>query len=267
MYIVQLKKYYNMPTFLFDNIIFGPVASRRMGVSLGINLLPTELKFCNFNCVYCECGFTPLANREIAKLLPPRHEVVKRLHAYLTSDAQKPDAITFAGNGEPTIHPEFVQIITDVIEVRDAYSPKSEIVVLTNATQMHKPAILEALARVDRCMFKLDSGINSTIDIINQPAVPADVEKYIRQISEFKAKKIIQTMCIEGEYNGTHFSNVSEQEMNALIDAYKKIMPHEVILYTIERDTPIDTLKKVPRDVIELFAKKIEDAGLNVSIS
>ncbi|HON52021.1 MAG TPA: radical SAM protein [Bacteroidales bacterium] len=256
-----------MPTFLFDDIIFGPVQSRRMGVSLGVNLLPKTIKYCNFNCIYCECGFTPLANKEISHLLPSRQDVAKHLTSYLQNNTIKPDAITFAGNGEPTIHPDFCEIINDVIAIRNEFAPKTEIVVLTNATQIHKPSILQALEKVDRCMFKLDSAIESTIRAINQPGKQLNVQDFIKHISLFKGKKIIQTLCISGEHNGVQISNITDTEINALIEVYKKINPDEVVLYTIQRDTPIETLQKISKETLEKFAKKVELAGIKTIVS
>lgn len=256
-----------MPTFLFDDIIFGPVQSRRMGVSLGVNLLPRTIKYCNYNCVYCECGFTPLANKEIAKLLPTREQVAQHLTSCLKQMPSKPDAITFAGNGEPTIHPQFCEIIDDVISIRNSIAPDTEIVVLTNATQIHKPTILQALERVDRCMFKLDSAIQSTTIAINQPGKNPDIDAFIQQVSAFKGKKIIQTLCIQGEYNGVPFSNITDVEVDALIAAYSKIQPYEVVLYGIQRDTPIQTLQKISKETLEEIAKKIEIAGIKTVVS
>lgn len=256
-----------MPTFLFDKIIFGPVQSRRMGVSLGINLLPQTIKYCNFNCVYCECGLTPTPKKDIITLLPSREDVRKHLTTYLQKKEQTPNAITFAGNGEPTIHPEFVGIIDDVIELRNTLAPNSEIVVLTNATQIHKQHIFDALSKVDRCMFKLDSALNSTIQAINQPSQTIDIEKYIENIRKFKGKIIIQTLFIRGIHNGISFDNTSPEELKALIHAYKKIEPNEIVVYGIQRDTPISTLTKIPKDELTLIAEKIQKSGFTVSTS
>src|SRR5690606_9932656 len=221
---------------------------------LGINLLPQTIKYCNFNCVYCECGLTPLPHKDIINLLPSREEVRKNLTTYLQKRGQRPDAITFAGNGEPTIHPEFVGIIDDVIEIRNTLAPNAEIVVLTNATQIHKHHIFDALSKVDRCMFKLDSALSSTIQAINQPSQTIDIEKYIENIRKFKGKIIIQTIFIRGTHNGISFDNTSPEELEALIHAYKKIAPDEIVVYGIQRDTPISTLTKIPKDELTLIA-------------
>ncbi len=256
-----------MSTFLFDEIIFGPVKSRRMGVSLGVNLLPKTVKYCNFNCVYCECGLTPLPHKDIMKLLPSRDEVRNALQTSLHTMQHLPDAITFAGNGEPTIHPEFVGIIDDVIEMRNSLAPKTEIVVLTNATQIHKPHIIEALSKVNRCMFKLDSAISSTIQSINQPNQTIDIEKYIENLRKFTGKIIMQTLFIRGTYNGVSFDNTTDAELDALIAAYKRIEPHEIVVYGIQRDTPISTLTKTSKNELISISNRIQKAGFTVSTS
>lgn len=256
-----------MPTFLFDKIIFGPVQSRRMGVSLGVNLLPQTVKYCNFNCVYCECGFTPLPNKEIIQLLPKREDVARELTRYLQNTEQKPDAITFAGNGEPTIHPEFTAIIDDVISIRNLYSPQTEIVVLTNATQIHKPHILAALSKIDRCMFKLDSAVEATIQAINQPSQPIEIDSFVEKIKNFTGKVIIQTLFIRGSHNNQTFDNTTDAEIDALLKAYAKIQPHEIVVYGIQRDTPIQSLIKIPKEELETIAQKIQEAGFSVSLS
>jgi len=256
-----------MPTFLFDNVIFGPVQSRRMGVSLGVNLLPTSEKFCNYNCIYCECGFTPLPTKDTKSLLPPRSEVKVQLKNKLKSMNPKPDAITFAGNGEPTIHPEFCEIIDDTIEMRNEICPDTEIVVLTNATQIHKAHIIESLQKIDRCMFKLDAGFDSTIEKINKPLQPSNVAKFIELVKQFKGKIIIQTLFIKGEYNGEAFDNTLDEEVEALLDCYKKIQPNEVVVYGIQRDTPVDSLYRIPKEKLEEIAMRIKALGIQVSVS
>ncbi len=255
-----------MSTFLFDSVIFGPVQSRRMGVSLGVNLLPSTEKFCNYDCVYCECGFTYKPSENTKSLLPPRLEVCAQLKSKLVSMEQKPNAITFAGNGEPTIHPEFCEIIDDVIDIRNEFSPLTEIVVLTNATQIHKPNIIKSLQKIDRCMFKLDSGVESTIQKINQPVKSPNIEEFIKNITQFP-NCILQTLFVSGKHNGQSFDNTTNEEVEALISCYKQINPSEIVIYGIQRDTPINTISKVSKEKLEQIADKIREVGLNVSVS
>ncbi len=255
-----------MSTFLFNDIIVGPIRSRRMGLSLGINLLPTKIKFCNFDCIYCECGLNQPFTNSIEKELPSQAQVMEHLTHALQTMPQKPDAITFAGNGEPTIHSEFAQIIDGVIELRNTYSPQSEVVVLTNATQLHKINIVNALQKVDRCMFKLDSAIPETISAINQPANKDFLSNFVRNIQSFKGKKIIQTMFLRGLVNGKTIDNTAYVEIDALIEVYKQVQADEVFLYSIQRDTPI-VLETVSKEELEKIAERMRNAGILAHIS
>src|SRR5664279_5666595 len=177
-----------MSTFLFDEIIFGPVKSRRLGVSLGINLLPTRKKICNFNCIYCECGWTKDINKALSRL-PDRKEVFHALDhklSELKSKGKPPDVITYAGNGEPTLHPEFPGIIDDSLILRDKYFPKAKIAVLSNSTTISDPLIKSALLKIDKNILKLDSAFDSTIELHNQPRVKIKAEDLIKGLISFK---------------------------------------------------------------------------------
>ena len=255
-----------MSTSLFDSLIFGPVQSRRMGVSLGVNLLPSTEKFCNYDCVYCECGFTYTPSKNTRLLLPPRSEVYAQLKTKIISMNPKPNAITFAGNGEPTIHPEFCEIIDDVIEIRNEFCPSTEIVVLTNATQTHKPHIIKSLQKINRCMFKLDSGVESTFQKINQPLQSLNIQYFTKNIAQFP-NCILQTLFVYGEHKGEIFDNTTDEEVDALISCYKQINPSEIVIYGIQRDTPINTISKVSKEKLEQIAGKIRKVGLKVSVS
>jgi wyosine [tRNA(Phe)-imidazoG37] synthetase (radical SAM superfamily) len=259
-----------MATFLFDEIIFGPVKSRRLGISLGINLLPTKRKVCNFNCIYCECGWT----RDIEKVisnLPGREEVFKALDLKLSEMRENnmpPDVLTYAGNGEPTLHPDFPGIIDDSIMLRDKYFPKAKIAVLSNSTTIHNPLIKAALLKVDQNILKLDSAFNSTIKIHNQPGADLNVEELIKNMSGFNGKIIIQTLFVRGIYNGRIIDNTTPVEINAWIKAIEKIQPSEVMIYTISRDTPEGgELNKVPENELREFASLVEKLGIKTQIS
>ncbi|HDP54570.1 MAG TPA: radical SAM protein, partial [Bacteroidetes bacterium] len=175
-----------MATFLFNEIIFGPVKSRRLGVSLGVNLLPTKSKVCNFDCIYCECGWTNSA--ESAKL-PSRYEVKQRMQErfeQMQANADNLDVITFAGNGEPTLHPSFAEIIGDTIELRNQYFPEARVAVLSNSTMLHKKKVVDALLKVDQNILKLDSGYDSTIQLLNQPHTAITVDRIVENLEQFK---------------------------------------------------------------------------------
>jgi len=257
-----------MATFLFDDIIFGPVESRRFGVSLGVNLLPENYKFCTFNCVYCECGWTYKNNAEKIKL-PARSDIKKNLEIKLqqmTKDDKPPDNITFAGNGEPTVHPKFSEIIDDTISLRNFYFPNAEITVLSNASMIHKQRVFDALLKVDNNVLKLDSAIDKTFSLINIPTKGISLKKTIEEIKKFNGKQIIQTLFIKGEHNGVPFDNTSPDELSALIEVLKEISPRYVMVYSIDRDTPIDSIIKIPGSKLKSIAKMMNEHGIDAEV-
>ena len=259
-----------MATFLFDAIIFGPVKSRRLGISLGINLLPTKRKICNFNCIYCECGWTPNIEKEISRL-PRREEVYSALEHKLTEmklKQQAPDVITYAGNGEPTLHPEFPAIINDSIDLRNKYFPEAGIAVLSNATTIGNPLIKAALLKVDMNILKLDSAFDSTIKIHNQPRVNINVEDLINNLAGFNGKLIIQTLFVRGTFKGKIIDNSTQVEITAWLKAIERIRPSEVMIYTISRDTPEgSTLKKIPPGELKEIAALVNSLGIKTQVS
>lgn len=259
-----------MATFLFDEIIFGPVKSRRLGVSLGINLLPVKRKICNFNCIYCECGLTN-EDGDKPDRLPGRDEVCKALEMKLSEmkiKNQPPDVITYAGNGEPTLHPEFPGIIDDSILLRDKYFPGARIAVLSNATTITNPAVKKALLKIDQNILKLDSAISSTICNNNQPNRAIDAEELIEQLAGFNGRVIIQTLFLRGSFKGKKIDNTTDAEVEAWINAIKKIRPSEVMIYTISRDTPEEgKLEKVPVKELNDLAALVEKLGISTQVS
>lgn len=260
-----------MATFLFDNIVFGPVKSRRLGVSLGINLLPVNRKVCNFNCIYCECGWTSEKLNISREPLPSRKEVYNALQKKLSemkADKQTPDVITFAGNGEPTLHPEFPGIIDDSIELRNKYFPASRIAVLSNSTSIAKPEIRKALLKIDSNILKLDSAFDLTIKIHNQPRINIKVDELIKNLEGLKGELIIQTLFLRGTFNGRIIDNTSPEELSAWLKAIEKIKPSEVMIYTISRDTPGEgDLHKVPVEDLNRIALMVNDLGIKTQVS
>jgi wyosine [tRNA(Phe)-imidazoG37] synthetase (radical SAM superfamily) len=258
-----------MATFLFDKIIFGPVESRRLGVSLGVNLLPTHVKVCSFDCIYCECGFTPKEYEEKA-VLPTRSEVREKLEAKLNemANSQKlPDVITFAGNGEPTLHREFAGIIDDTIELRDKLAPEARIAVLSNATMLHRKPVFEALLKIKDNIQKLDSAFEETIRLIDCPRGVFNLDRTVEQLIAFRGNVIIQTMFIRGSFKGQSIDNTSEKELSAWIELLQKIRPRQVMIYTIARDTPIDTLEKISIEELNSIAARVRNIGFDVQVS
>jgi wyosine [tRNA(Phe)-imidazoG37] synthetase (radical SAM superfamily) len=259
-----------MATFLFDEIIFGPVRSRRLGVSLGINLMPTKRKICNFNCIYCECGWTRDIEKAVSRL-PGRKEVYDALESKLSELNKKsiiPDVITYAGNGEPPLHPDFPGIIDDSIILRDKYFKKTRIAVLSNATTISNPLIKSALLKVDQNILKLDSAFDSTIKIHNQPRVNVNVEELINNLIGFDGKLIIQTLFLRGIYNGKVIDNTTRVEIREWLKAIERIKPSEVMIYTISRDTPEGArLNKVPLNELKEIAALVESIGIRTQVS
>lgn len=258
-----------MATFLFDKIIFGPVKSRRLGISLGINLLPTNIKVCSFDCIYCECGWTPKMYSEKV-VLPTRLEVKEKLENKLIEMAtsnELPDVITFAGNGEPTLHREFEGIIDDTIELRNRISPKARIAVLSNATMLHKPEVFNALLKVEDNIQKLDSAFSSTIEIMDCPNGNFNLNKVIDQLSAFNGKVVIQTMFIKGTFKEQIVDNTTEKEIAAWIKLLKRIKPSQVMIYTIARDTPLETLQSISSVELESIATRVKNEGIPTQVS
>ncbi len=258
-----------MATFLFDEIIFGPVRSRRLGTSLGVNLLPLDKKYCNFDCLYCECGWS--CNSGVRKSdLPTRAQVSIALEQKIIAMVEAenpPDVITFAGNGEPTMHPEFEGIIDDTVGIRNKLAEKARIAVLSNSLTIHKSRIVQALKKTDQPILKLDTAIEETYQFINRPAGSRKIQEIISDLAAFGEGLILQTLFFKGSYKGTSTNNTSPEELNALFEAYKTISPDKIMIYTFERDTPVSTLEKIPLPDLEAIGKSIQELGFEVEIS
>jgi len=257
-----------MHTFLFDSIIFGPVTSRRLGSSLGINLLPAGRKVCTFNCIYCECGFTE-KDHSTDSSFPDRDTIRKQLEIRLqelTDSGQSPDAITYAGNGEPTLHPEFEGIISDTVQIRDDISPGSKIVVLSNASLVHKQAVFNALEKVDKNVLKLDTGIEATFNVLNQPLGRIGLARIIKNLKMFHGRMTIQTLFLRGKYHDHWIDNTSPQELRELFKLYWVLRPAEVMVYTFARGTPVPGLEKIPYKKLRDIADQIEGIGIKTEV-
>lgn len=258
-----------MQTVLFTSTIFGPIHSRRLGASLGVNLMPADGKICSFDCLYCEAGFNAQGHGK--KGIPSRDDVARLLEERLQqmrSLDMKLDVITFSGNGEPTLHPDFLGVVNDTIRLRGIHYPAAKVSVLSNATKLRDPEVVEALRLVDNNILKLDSASDSTVRLIDRPASPAySVADVIQGMKQFDGQCIVQTMMLRGEYNGNKIDNTTASEIEALIAAYKEIAPREVMLYSIDRKTPAEQLVKVECDELDRIAGCIRRAGINVLVS
>lgn len=258
-----------MQTVLFTSTIFGPIHSRRLGTSLGVNLMPADGKVCSFDCLYCEAGFN--AQGPGTKGIPPRTEVARLLEdklAEMRNQNLQLDVITFSGNGEPTLHPDFNGVVDDVLLLRDKYYPEAKVSVLSNATRLQSTGVVEALRKVDNNILKLDSALDETVKIIDRPVSPEyRVADVVEGMKQFDGHCIVQTMMLRGEHNGITIDNTTDCEIEALINACKEIAPREVMLYSIDRKTPAEHLVKVQRDELEKIAQRFIDAGLKVQVS
>lgn len=255
-------------TVIYPSPIFGPVHSRRLGVSLGINLLPADGKCCSFDCIYCECGF----NHDFVpkQKMPTREEVRTALKTQLI-EMQKsgltPNVLTFAGNGEPTLHPQFAEIIDDAISLRDKYFPEAKVSVLTNATQIVRQPVFDALCKVDNNICKLDTISADYIQHIDRPNGSFDVNRIIERLKEFGSRCVIQTMFMKGEYDGQSVDNTSDEFVQPWLKTIGEIQPREVMIYTIDRETPAHELKKALPEVLDAIGAQVRELGIPCQVA
>ena len=255
-------------TSLYDNIIFGPIRSRRLGLSLGVNLLPIESKLCSFDCIYCECGWND--EHPGKRRFNAREDVRNMLEETLqkmVADGTPPDVITFAGNGEPTMHPDFENIITDTIALRDKHCPAAKVSVLSNATQIHREDVRRALLRVDNNILKLDSAFDETVQLVNKPQGAYTVARTVELLKAFEGNLILQTMFLRGEYLGKRVDNTTEEEVAAWLKLVSEIKPKQVMVYSLDRDTPCQTLEKVEKEELREIAARVEALGIACSVA
>ena len=257
-----------MSTIIYPSPIFGPVHSRRLGISLGINLLPADGKVCSFDCIYCECGF----NEDHRPSLPllTREEVAEKLEQKLQAmveEQQLPDVLTFAGNGEPTCHPHFAEIIADTIRLRNQYCPKAKVSVLSNSTMIHRQAVHDALMLVDNNILKLDTIDPIYINKVDHPNGTYDVNTIIERMKAFNGHLIIQTMFMRGECNGESVDNTGEAYVAPWLEAVKDIKPRQVMIYTIDRETPTQGLLKATHEQLDQIRDRVIAAGIPCTAS
>jgi wyosine [tRNA(Phe)-imidazoG37] synthetase (radical SAM superfamily) len=258
-----------MGTFLFKHIIFGPVSSRRLGRSLGINVLPAGRKICNFNCVYCECGRTEETVPEKVHF-PDASAISDALRnrlVQLKDTGSEPDAITFAGNGEPTLHPEFSILVDRTIQLRDEWAPQAKVAVLTNGTLIDREPVFRALNSVDQNIIKLDSGIPETIRTINQPRIHFDLQNFVESLKKFDRSFIIQTLFFRGIHHGKAIDNTTPEEINAWLAIINELRPDEVMVYSFHRATPEEGLRRIPEHELNAIAEKVNELGIKTRVT
>lgn len=253
---------------IYPSPIFGPVHSRRLGVSLGINLLPADGKRCTFDCIYCECGLN--ADRRPTLPQPTREEVSQALESRLRQmqqDGPRPDVLTFAGNGEPTCHPHFPEIIADTLALRDQYFPTARVSVLSNATFAHRPAVRQALLSVDNNILKLDTVNPDYIHRLDRPVTPYSVDRIVGTLKSYGGQCIIQTIFLKGTHDGHDMDNTTDAYVLPWLAALRSIAPRQVMIYTIDRQTPIPTLMKATPRELDRIADMVRAEGLTCSVS
>lgn len=256
-----------MNGFLFEQIVFGPIRSRRLGISLGINLLPQNKKWCTFNCLYCECGWTLPKNT--GQAFPEREEVKKEIELRLAAMQAKNamlDAITFAGNGEPTLHPAFAEIIDDTISLRNKYYPASRIAVLSNASKAGEPKVAGALNKIEQNILKLDAGTEETFRKINNPKSGITLAEILENLQLFKGQMIIQTLFVKGSHQGVEFDNTTDVELEAWLGHIERLQPRLVMIYPIARATPTEDVEKISPDKLLQIAGRVEALGIATEV-
>ena len=253
---------------LFGEIAYGPIHSRRLGSSLGVELMPLDHKLCTFNCVYCECGWNePVSHPK----LPTRAEVRAALEAKLSTfnfQHSTLDVITFSGNGEPTLHPDFLGIIEGTCALRDRYCPQAKVSVLSNSTQLGRPDVVQALRLCDNRILKLDAG---TDEMMHRIDMPVNEHLTVAQIMEwlalFEGDFTLQTCFLRGEHAGKKIDNTTPEELEAWYQAVESLHPKQIMIYVIDRKTPEKQLEKIPREEMERIAAPLIAKGYDVIIS
>lgn len=261
-----------MSTILFGSAVFGPIRSRRLGLSLGINLLPADGKICSFDCLYCECGYNS-AGKGSGKI-PSRADVAAQLREALTAMAangERPDVITFAGNGEPTLHPHFAEIVADTVALRNEFAPSARICVLTNATRIFDESVAEALCATDEAILKIDSGREETIVRLDRPnarySLSATVERIAALRERLGSALTIQTMFVKWEENGETYDNTCEEDVAPWLEILGRIRPPRLMIYTIARETPLQSMSKTPKEVLDAIGDRARALVPEVSVA
>jgi wyosine [tRNA(Phe)-imidazoG37] synthetase (radical SAM superfamily) len=252
---------------LFENTIIGPIHSRRLGNSLGVNLLPKFGKWCSFDCIYCECGWNKDGKKDTT--LPTKEEVFEamstRLHE-LSAEGTPVDTITFSGNGEPTMHPAFAQIIDFTLQLRDKLYPSAKVSVLTNASQLGKKEVRDALQKIDNPILKIDSPLEHLVEAINIPNAAYKLKDAIENIKLFNHNFILQTMFLKGVENGVEIDCTCKEHVEAWQNLVRELAPREVMMYTIDRETPAKNLQKVSVEEMEAIAAPLVNEGFKIQI-
>jgi len=262
-----------MENMAFHSPVFGPIHSRRLGSSLGINLMPATRKVCNFNCVYCECGWNPepgAGQPDLKDLIPSSEDIslaLKEKLELLGRENRLPDVITFSGNGEPTLHRDFLKIMQDTVAIRNALSPDSQVCVLSNSGTLQIPGVFEGLMLADQRIMKIDSAIEETLRKINQPGKQYSLRRTVEALKRFKGDFTLQTLFFSGTVDGAVVDNTTEKELEAWYALLDELGPKEVMVYTLDRPTPLGGLKKCSVQKLQAIAREAEHKGIKTVVA
>jgi wyosine [tRNA(Phe)-imidazoG37] synthetase (radical SAM superfamily) len=248
---------------LREDIVFGPIHSRRLGASLGINLLPQHGKLCDFDCIYCECGWNKdgLGDRNI----PSAADVEAALRTKLqkcAADGTRIDSITFSGDGEPTLNPDFPQIIDITISLRDEFYPSAKVSVLSNSTRISREPVFEALRKVDNPIMKIDAPTDELAARINKPACEYHVQDIVKGLKKFDGDFILQTMFLRSP----DFDSSSPEVLDGWMDIVRQLKPREIMVYTLDRPAPAQNLEKFTVEEMTALVRPLLDEGYNIQI-
>ncbi len=247
----------------FNEIVFGPIVSRRLGSSLGVNLLPTKGKLCNFDCVYCECGWNRdgMTDRVFPRLAEIEAALEEKMSG-LAAEGTPVDSITFSGNGEPTIHPDFPKVIDATLKCRDRYFPDAKVSVLSNATMIGREDVSEALMKVDNPILKIDASSDELIMKINKPVGRYSLDGIVEAMMEFDGNFILQTMFLRSP----EFDTAAPEALEKWMDIVRKVRPREIMVYTIDRETPDKSLGKYTVEEMTAFVQPLIDEGFRIQV-
>ena len=254
--------------FLWESIAFGPIHSRRLGSSLGINISPTDVKICSFDCIYCECGWTlekDITSTHYATADIVAQAIEKKLQS-CQAEGTHIDSITFSGNGESTLHPQFGEIIDNLLVLRDKYYPNAIITCLSNATKLQDVKVREALLKIENPMLKLDAGLPELYQLINRPTIPVTMQDTVEGLQAFNGNFVMQSMFLKGEIDGVKFDNTAEENVAAWLKVLQEVKPRKVVLYSLDRETPAKQLVKVHQPELEQIAVRVRALGIEAQV-
>lgn len=246
-----------------EELVFGPIFSRRLGASLGINLLPEKGKLCNFDCIYCECGWNKdgTGDRKIPTAEEFRRALENKLQA-CGKEGIKIDSITFSGDGEPTLNPAFPEIVDICLELRDRYYPEAKVSVLSNATRVWKKEVFEALTKVDNPILKLDAPTDELVAKINKPSGHYHVSEVVESLKQFNGDFILQTMFLRSD----DFDTASKEVLEGWMDIVRELKPREIMVYTLDREAPQQGLVKYSSEQMKELVQPLIDEGFKIQI-